>query len=62
MSSNEHPDMSGNPCDQPYICVMCGCEVREDQMYGSRYDEDAIMCSDQCAQDFDESHESKYCE
>lgn len=60
MSSNEHPDMSGNPCDMPFVCVMCGREVREEDIYGSDHDEEAVMCSNECASDFDESWESKY--
>lgn len=60
MASNEHCDMSGNHCDQPFVCEMCGCDVREEDMYGSAHDEDAILCSNQCACDFDESWESKF--
>ena len=59
MSSNEHPDMSGNPCDMPLVCEMCSGDVREDNVYGSRYDEDVVLCSHLCACDFDESWESK---
>ena len=60
MSSYEHPDMSGNPCDAPFVCEMCGKEVREDQIWGTRFDEDVILCSDECAQTFDEREESKH--
>jgi hypothetical protein len=60
MSSNEHPDMSGNPCDMPLSCDMCGCDVREDRMYGSKHNEDAVLCSDDCACDYDEREDSKH--
>lgn len=60
MSSNEHPDMSGNPCDAPFVCEMCCKEVREEDIYGSRYDEDVVLCSNDCDCDFDERHESKF--
>lgn len=57
--SNEHPDMSGNPCDDPLVCDVCGCDVREDDVYGSKHDDDAVLCSDECAFDFDARLESK---
>jgi hypothetical protein len=60
MSSNEHPDMSGNPCDAPFVCEMCDREVREDNIWGTRYDEEVILCSQECAKDFDEREESKH--
>lgn len=60
MNSNEHPDMSGNPCDEPFICEMCGRSVNEENIYGSNYNEDAILCSNECACDYDESQEQKY--
>ena len=30
MSSNEHPDMSGNWSDVPYVCEKCGCRFTDD--------------------------------
>jgi len=59
MTSNEHPDMSGNPFDQPYICEICGCTVKENEIYGSKYNEDAILCSNKCTETYDESIEQK---
>jgi hypothetical protein len=53
MSSNEHPDMSGNPMDAPYICDECGCEMDIDKAFGSRYDEDKIFCSNDCVGDYE---------
>jgi hypothetical protein len=60
VASNEHPDMSGNPCDTPFICEMCEKEVREEDIYGSKYNQDVVLCSNQCACDYDESQESKF--
>ena len=54
MASNEHPDMSGNPCDMPLVCEICGADVREDRLYGSSYDDFVVLCSTSCASDFDE--------
>lgn len=60
MTSNEYPDMSGNPCDEPFICEICGKEVKEEESFGSRHDDSAILCSNECAIDFDETKERKY--
>jgi len=61
MTSNEHPDMSGNPCDEPLVCQMCGRTIYDEQeLYGSDYNEDVILCCNECACDYDESHESKF--
>lgn len=60
MASNEHPDMSGNPCDWPFVCAICQKEFPEDELYGSAYDEDVTLCSNECACAFDESQESKF--
>lgn len=60
MCSNEHPDMSGNPADQPFYCTLCGTEVKEEDSYGSKHDDSAILCSNECAVEFDENRERKY--
>lgn len=57
MSSNEHPDMSGNPMDTPYICDMCGCAMDIDKAYGSKWHEDKIFCCNSCAVEYDQKLE-----
>lgn len=58
MASNEHHEMSGNPCDWPYRCEHCGREFFDDGVLcGCDSDEDAIFCSDACAREFDEENE-----
>ena len=37
--------MSGNPCDDPFICLTCGREINENETYV--YDGE-IFCSDEC--------------
>lgn len=54
MSSNEHPDMSGNPCDDPILCDYCNCPCREDDLYGSSLEEEKTFCSQICAEDYDD--------
>jgi hypothetical protein len=56
MSSNEHPDMSGNPCDQPLICDQCGKEFDDSVLYGSLVDANKVFCSSPCARTYDEDH------
>jgi ribosome-binding protein aMBF1 (putative translation factor) len=61
MTSNEHPDMSGNPCDEPLVCEMCGRTIYDEQeLYASRYNQDVILCCNECACDYDKSQESKF--
>lgn len=60
MASNEHPDMSGNPCDWPFICEVCKRTVSEDKLYGSALDDEAILCSDECVDIYD-GDPCKYC-
>jgi hypothetical protein len=58
MASNEHPDMSGNPCDDPIVCDQCGRDCNESDLYGSVHDEDKNFCRQQCVYDFEEGWES----
>jgi hypothetical protein len=57
MASNEHPDMSGNPCDDPIVCDQCGDPCNESDLYGSVYDEDKNFCRKQCVDDWEEGWE-----
>lgn len=50
MSSNEHPDMSGNPVDQPYYCDCCGKEVQEKDLIAVPNNDEVFFCSDACAE------------
>jgi len=55
-TSNEHPDMSGNPCDEPVECAHCCKMIRDGDEYS---DVDEVLCYD-CAKDagwFDEDDE-----
>lgn len=51
--SNEHPDMSGNPCDEPFLCNQCE-RILEDSVFGCFTDEEAMFCSQTCADEYDE--------
>lgn len=53
MVSNEHPDMSGNPCDAPIVCDQCSDACNESDLYGSRHDEEKIFCSSECVDDWE---------
>ena len=54
MSSNEHPDMSGNPCDAPYMCEKCGREFSDDaKLCGSFFSAETILCSQECSVEYD---------
>lgn len=57
--SNEHPDMSGNPCDAPFLCEYCGKEFREEnawQLPQTRGREaDLLFCSNDCCNEYLES-------
>lgn len=55
MSSNEHPDMSGNPADAPFICDQCGREYREEACYGVSGNDQVFFCSGECAMDWEEN-------
>lgn len=57
--SNEHPDMSGNPMDEPFVCEICGKHVREDRIFGSLKNTTVILCSAECVFDYDDdAHQS----
>lgn len=55
MTTNEHPDMSGNPADAPLECHWCHDEVREDNAYGSHEDDTFLFCSASCVEDWESS-------
>lgn len=57
MASDEHPDMSGNPCDDPIICDQCGDPCDESNLYGCLVDEDKYFCSADCARDYGDGWE-----
>jgi hypothetical protein len=59
MSSNEHPDMSGNPFDLPILCFLCGEACRENDLYGILSDESLNFCSNECALKFDSQPDKK---
>lgn len=54
MSSNEHPDMSGNLADAPMLCDKCGEPVREDRLFGSPSNDELNFCSEDCVWDWEE--------
>lgn len=54
MTSNEHPDMSGNPCDEPILCEHCGEACNENKLHGSDHDESKTFCRQQCVDDWEE--------
>lgn len=58
MLSNEHPDMSGNPCDDPIVCDQCGKACNENELYGSDHDENKNFCRKQCVDDWEDGWES----
>jgi len=54
MSSNEHPDMSGNPADAPYVCEKCGHQFTDDaKLCGSFFSTETILCSQECSVEYD---------
>jgi predicted nucleic acid-binding Zn ribbon protein len=57
MTSNEHPNMHGNPCDEPFYCEVCGKAIREEDVFVSEHDDTVLLCSDECAGTFDEKLE-----
>lgn len=57
MASNEHPDMSGNPCDDPVICDQCGDPCDESNLYGCLVDEDKNFCSADCVHEYEDGWE-----
>lgn len=52
--TNEHPDMSGNPADFPFLCDNCQREFQEDKAFGSDLDDEKLFCSGECAEDWEE--------
>lgn len=52
MASNLHPDMSGNPCDEPFRCAHCNREVREEQAFGVPEDDELLFCSSICCEEW----------
>jgi hypothetical protein len=55
MASNEHPDMSGNPCDDPFHCYLCDETCSEEELLSSTVlgDNGPCFCSEKCAIKFD---------
>jgi len=53
MTSGEHPDMSGNPADATVECHWCYKYVQEDKAYGSELDDEALFCSEECAEEWE---------
>lgn len=49
MASNEHPDMSGNPMDAPFLCDHCGRTYKEEDAWGDNSRDDKFYCSEECA-------------
>ena len=54
MTSNLHPDMSGNWADAPFICDSCGKDFPEDKMYGSDMDDEKQFCSGSCVEEWED--------
>lgn len=54
MPSNELPDMSGNPMDEPLRCDWCSEPIPNDNPYGCESDEDKVFCSQSCADCYDD--------
>lgn len=52
--SNEHPDMSGNPADEPHYCFRCEKAVSFEDVCGSQHHPDLDFCSQQCVDDYEE--------
>lgn len=59
MASNEHCDMSGNPCDDPITCDWCDEPCNEQDLYGCIWDEDKNFCCSKCAQDYENCYEAE---
>lgn len=60
--SNEHPDMSGNPMDAPFLCEYCGMDFPEERGVSmpqiarrNRHDDEFLFCSNDCCNDYLES-------
>jgi len=48
MSSNEHPDMHGNPAGAPFLCDHCGEQFREEDAWGTASNDERFFCSESC--------------
>ncbi len=44
MSSNEHPDMSGSGCDEPFECELCGEPFYEHKAFGVAGNDELMFC------------------
>jgi len=53
MPSNEHPDMSGNPMDDPDLCDQCERAISDFARFGTNLDEDKNFCSLECMEAYD---------
>jgi len=51
MTSNEHPDMSGNPMDAPFLCDYCDCEFDEQDGWESPGLPGKLFCCSECLED-----------
>jgi hypothetical protein len=52
MASKEHPDMSGNPCDEPIVCDQCDDPCDESNLYGCLFDENKNFCTPECVHEY----------
>ena len=55
MSSNEHPNMHGNPMDEPFLCCHCDKEFREEDAFGVPGNDELLFCSAECAESWTEN-------
>lgn len=62
MTSNLHPDMSGNPCDEPFYCAHCEREVKEEEAYGIAGNDELLFCSAICAEEYDDAAREAWAE
>lgn len=59
MASNEHPDMSGNPCDKPLLCDYCECHFREEDSWESPLLPGQLFCCYECLEDAEDENDEK---
>lgn len=59
MLSNEHPDMSGNPCDRPLICDECDRELKEEDSWESPQMPGKLFCCYECLEDAEDENDEK---
>lgn len=60
MSSNEHPDMSGNWADEPLRCHTCDKPVHEEKAFGAIGNEDLIFCSAECVESWEDNQTDQF--